>query len=159
MTTEEVEHEVLEALKMKGLILKDAKVVKAMDKDIEGYSLVIPAAFKTDGEFKANSDVVTEDEFNLLREYVNKKMVELCEDMLSGDIKILPTKHSNRTHCDYCDFSAICQFDTSIKDNKYKIIMKKSQSDIWNNIKDETNKSNEIRDSSEIINIENSEKL
>jgi len=159
MTTEEVEEEVLAALKMKGLILKDARVVKAMDKDIEGYSLVIPAAFKADGEFKANSDVVTEDEFNLLREYVNKKMIELCEDMLSGDIKILPTKHSNRTHCEYCDFSAICQFDTSIKDNKYKIIMKKPENDIWNNIKDEINNSNEIRDSVELIKSDNSEEL
>jgi len=159
MTTEEVEGEVLAALKMKGLILKDARVVKAMDKDIEGYSLVIPAAFKADGEFKANSDVVTEDEFNLLREYVNKKMIELCEDMLSGDIKILPTKHSNRTHCEYCDFSAICQFDTSIKDNKYKIIMKKPQNDIWNNIKDEINNSNELSDSVELIKSENSENL
>lgn len=147
MTTEEVQEEVLDALKMKGLILKDARVVRAMDKDIDGYSLVIPAAFKTDGDFKANSDVVTEDEFTLLRKYVNKKMVELCEDMLSGDIKIEPTKHSNRTHCEYCDFSAICQFDSSIKDNKYKIIMKKPQNDIWNSIEKEISNSNEASDS------------
>ncbi len=147
MTTEEVQKEVLEALKMKGLILKDARVARAMDKDIEGYSLVIPAAFKTDGDFKANSDVVTEDEFTLLRRYVNKKMIELCEDMLSGDIKIEPTKHSNRTHCEYCDFSAICQFDSSIKDNKYKIIMKKPQNDIWNSIEKEISNSNEASDS------------
>jgi ATP-dependent helicase/nuclease subunit B len=71
-------------------------------------------------------------------------MIELCEDMLSGDIKIQPTKHSNRTHCEYCDFSAICQFDTSIKDNKYKIIMKKPQNDIWNSIEKEINDSNEV---------------
>ena len=159
MTTEEVQEEVLDALKMKGLILKDARVVRAMDKDIDGYSLVIPAAFKTDGDFKANSDVVTEDEFTLLRKYVNKKMIELCEDMLSGDIKIEPTKHSNRTHCEYCDFSAICQFDTSIKDNKYKIIMKKSESDIWNNIKKEINNSNEVSDSDELIKIADKENL
>ena len=159
MTTEEVEEEVLDALKMNGLILKDARVVKAMDKDIEGYSLVIPAAFKKDGDFKANSDVVTEDEFTLLREYVNKKMIELCEDMFSGDIKIEPTKHSKRTYCEYCDFSAICQFDTSIKDNKYKIILKKSKNDIWNNIKKEIGNSNEVSDSGELINIADDEKL
>jgi len=157
MSTEEVEEEVLDALKLKGLILKDARVVRAMDKDIEGYSLVIPAAFKTDGDFKANSDVITEDEFTLLRDYVNKKMIELCEDMLSGDIKILPTKHSNRTHCEYCDFSAICQFDTSIKDNKYKIILKKSPNDIWNNIKSEIKNSNETSDSSKLIKIADNE--
>ena len=137
MTTEEVEREVLENLKMKGLVLKDARVVRAMDKDIDGYSLVIPAAFKKDGDFKANSSVVTEEEFDLLREYVNDKMIFLCEDMLSGEIKIEPIKHSNRTQCEYCDFSSICQFDTGIKDNKYKTIINKSQSEIWDNIRKE----------------------
>lgn len=140
MTTEEIQEEVLDALKMKGLILKDARVVKAMDKDINGYSLVIPASFKADGDFKANSDVVTEEEFTLLREYVNKKMIELCEEMLSGEVKIQPTKKSNKAHCEYCDFSAICQFDTSIKDNQYKVIVKKSQNEIWDSINKEINR-------------------
>ncbi len=158
MTTEEVEEEVLNALKLKGLILKDARVVKAMDKDIEGYSLVIPAAFKNDGEFKANSDVVTEDEFTLLREYVNKKMVELCEEMLSGEIKIQPTKRANRNHCEYCDFSSICQFDTTIKDNKYKVIMKKSASDIWNDIRSNIGASDEENNSSKLIEIADDER-
>ena len=141
ITTEELEKEVLSNLKMNGLILKDAKVVKAMDRGIEtdGYSLVIPAALKKDGDFKAGSEVVTEEQFNLLREYVNKKMIDLCEDMLCGDIKIQPTKDSDGSHCEFCDFSSICQFDSSIEDNKYKIIMKKSKDEIWNNIRDELN--------------------
>ncbi|MBE6090216.1 MAG: helicase-exonuclease AddAB subunit AddB [Clostridium beijerinckii] len=151
MTDEEVEKEVLSALKMKGLVLKDARVVKAMDKDIEGYSLVIPASFKADGGFKATSDVVTEEEFRILREYVNRKMIEICEEMLSGDIKIQPTKNSNIAHCEYCDFSSICQFDTEIKDNKYKIIINKSTNDIWNNIKKEIDNSNKL------IKVENEE--
>lgn len=143
MTTEEVETEVLEELKLKGLVLKDAKVVKAMDRDIEGYSLVIPAAFKKDGDFKSISDVVTEEEFTLLREYVNRKMISLCEDMLCGDIKIEPTKQANRSYCEYCDFSSICQFDTSIKDNKYKIVGKKSRTEIWDNIRSDVKGSKE----------------
>ncbi len=143
MTTEEVETEVLEELKLKGLVLKDAKVVKAMDRDIEGYSLVIPAAFKKDGDFKSTSDVVTEEESTLLREYVNRKMISLCEDMLCGDIKIEPTKQANRSYCEYCDFSSICQFDTSIKDNKYKIVGKKSRTEIWDNIRSDVKGSKE----------------
>lgn len=143
MTTEEVETEVLEELKLKGLVLKDAKVAKAMDRDIEGYSLVIPAAFKKDGDFKSTSDVVTEEEFTLLREYVNRKMISLCEDMLCGDIKIEPTKQANRSYCEYCDFSSICQFDTSIKDNKYKIVGKKSRTEIWDNIRSDVKGSKE----------------
>ena len=143
MTTEEIETEVLEELKLKGLVLKDAKVVKAMDRDVEGYSLVIPAAFKKDGDFKSTSDVVTEEEFTLLRDYVNKKMISLCEEMLCGDVKIEPTKQANRSFCEYCDFSSICQFDTSIKDNKYKIVSKKSRTEIWDNIRKEVKSTDE----------------
>ena len=73
-----------------GLLLKDAKLVKAMDKDMETYSLIIPAAFKKDGDFSSTSSVVTEEQFDILRKYVNDKMVELCDEMLSGQIKIEP---------------------------------------------------------------------
>lgn len=48
-------------------------------------------------------------------------------------------------------FSSICQFDTEIKDNKYKIIINKSTNDIWNNIKKEIDNSNKL------IKVENEE--
>lgn len=131
---EEIRKQVLDKLKMNGLLLKDAELVKAMDNDMETYSLVIPATFKKDGDFSSNSSVITEEQFNLLREYVNFKMIELCEDMLSGKIRIEPCKNQRTSYCDYCDYSAICQFDTSIKDNKYKLVLKKDDKEIWNDM-------------------------
>ena len=59
-------------------------------------------------------------------------MIEICEEMLSGQVKIEPCKSSKVTYCDYCNYSAICQFDTSIRDNKYKVILKKKKDDLWN---------------------------
>ena len=131
---EEIRKQVLDKLKMNGLLLKDAELVKAMDNDMETYSLVIPATFKKDGDFSSNSSVITEEQFNILREYVNFKMIELCEDMLSGKIRIEPCKNQRTSYCDYCDYSAICQFDTSIKDNKYKLVLKKDNKEIWNDM-------------------------
>ena len=135
LEVEEIKKQVLEKLKMNGVILKDAELVRAMDNDMETYSLIIPAAFKKDGDFTAASSVITEDQFDLLRKYVNEKMIELCEDMLSGNLKIEPCKNQMMSSCEYCDYSAICQFDTSIKDNKYKIIVKKSDDEIWKRMK------------------------
>lgn len=134
LTEEEIQTEVLKKLKMDGLLLKNAELVKLMDKDMETYSLIIPAAFKKDGDFTSTSSVVTEEQFELLRKYVNDKMIEICEEMLSGDVKIEPCKSSKVTYCDYCNYSSICQFDTSIKDNKYKIILKKKKDGLWNEI-------------------------
>ena len=132
LSEEEIQVEVLKKLKMDGLLLKNVELVKAMDNDMETYSLIIPAAFKKDGDFTSTSSVVTESQFELLRNYVNDKMIEICEEMLSGEVKIEPCKSSKVTYCDYCDYSAICQFDTSIRDNKYKIILKKKKDDLWN---------------------------
>lgn len=145
LTEEEIQTEVLKKLKMDGLLLKNAELVKLMDKDMETYSLIIPAAFKKDGDFTSTSSVVTEEQFELLRKYVNDKMIEICEEMLSGDVKIEPCKSSKVTYCDYCDYSSICQFDTSIKDNKYKIILKKKKDDLWNAMNNKIN-AEEIRD-------------
>lgn len=128
---EEIRKEVLQKLKMNGLLLKDAQLVRAMDNDMETYSLIIPATFKKDGDFSSNSSVVTEEQFDILREYVNKKMIELCKDMLSGKIKIEPCKNQTTAYCEYCDYSSICQFDTSIKDNKYKLVVKKDEKELW----------------------------
>ena len=138
---DEIKEEVLKKLKMNGLLLKDAKLVKAMDNSMETYSLIIPAAFKKDGDFSSTSSVVTEEQFDILRKYVNEKMIQLCDEMLSGNIKIEPCKSQSVTYCDYCDYSSVCQFDTSIKDNNYKVILKKKKEDIWksmiNKIKEE----------------------
>lgn len=141
---EEVQKQVLEKLKMNGLLLKDAKLVKAMDNNMETYSLVIPATFKKDGDFSSNSSVVTEEQFNILRKYVNEKMTEICEEMLSGEIKIEPCKSQKTTYCTYCDYSSVCQFDTGIKDNKYKVILKKDNETLWNDMKDKITKVEEV---------------
>lgn len=133
---EEVRKQVLQKLKMNGLLLKDAQLVRAMDNDMETYSLVIPATFKKDGEFSSNSSVITEEQFSILRDYVNGKMMDLCEDMLSGRIKIEPCKTQERAYCEYCDYSSICQFDTSIKDNKYNLVLKKDEEEVWKNMKE-----------------------
>lgn len=141
LTEEEIKNSILKELKMSGLLLKDIDVVKAIDSDIESaYSLIIPAAIKKDGNFTATSSVVTEEQFDTLRKYVNDKMAEVCEEMLSGEIKIVPCKNNNTPYCDYCDYSSICQFDTSIENNKYKIILKKSNEEAWKLIKDKVEK-------------------
>ena len=137
LSDEEINKEVMKRLKMNGLLLKDVNIVKSMDNDMTTYSLIIPATLKKDGTFSQTSSVVTEEQFDLLREYVNDKMVELCTDMLSGKIKIEPCKSIKGSHCEYCDYSAICQFDTSIKNNKYKIIANRKDKEVWEKIKED----------------------
>ncbi|MBL4933604.1 helicase-exonuclease AddAB subunit AddB [Clostridium paridis] len=128
---EEIEKKVLSSFKMDGLVLKDPKIIKAMDDDPGLYSVVIPAGIKKDGEVSSSSSVATEEQFEVLRNYVNHKIKELCSEMLKGNIKINPAKENTFTYCEFCDYSSVCQFDPNLKDNKYKLIKLKKKDEVW----------------------------
>ena len=112
-----------------------------MDKSLENgersSSLVIPANLTKDGKIGKNTSGVTYEEFDILRKYVKQTIKNLCEDMLGGNIMIAPYKNKNATSCDFCSYSVICQFDSSLKDNKYKILNNKENEEIINIMKEE----------------------
>lgn len=136
LTEEEIKSEVLKELKLEGLLLDDVKVVKAMDNTLEPgtHSLIIPANMKKAGDLGKNKALITMEQFELLRKYVNEKMVEICQNMIEGKIDIEPCKENKNIVCDYCNYSHICQFDSSLEDNRYKVIPKKKDEEIWKSI-------------------------
>ena len=131
ISKDEIKKAILKNLKMNGLLLNNAEVIIEMDKEISGYSLIIPAYVGKNGVSENNSSVATKEQFNILREYVRETIVELCGSMLDGNIQIHPVKNNNNSCCDYCDFKSICQFDSTIKNNKYNMILKKDKEDVW----------------------------
>ena len=90
----------------------------------------MPAALNKDGSLSKSTNSVTYQEFEVLRKYVKHEIKELCEGMLGGDISINPNKHKYRTSCDFCIYNAICQFDSTLKDNNYNIIKDKKNEEI-----------------------------
>ncbi len=128
---EELEKAIMKALKMKGLLLADTKIIKEMDRNIQGASLVIPASIKKDGQLGSRSSVATKEQFDLLLNHVKENLICTCEEMLSGQIDIRPYKKKEFTPCSYCEYSAICQFDPTLKENNYKIIKDRKDQEIW----------------------------
>ncbi|RDY25963.1 helicase-exonuclease AddAB subunit AddB [Romboutsia weinsteinii] len=131
---EEVREAILKDLRMKGLVIKDSKIIKEMDKSLADgdrtSSLVIPANLTKDGGIGKNTSGVTYEEFEVIRKYVKHTIKDICEDMVGGNIMIAPYKNKNGTSCDFCNYSGICQFDTTLKDNKYKILNDKKSDEI-----------------------------
>ncbi len=131
---EEIRENILKSLKMQGLLIKDSNIIKQMDKSLESgektTSLIIPANLNKDGTLGRHTKGVTYDEFDTIRKYVKDLIKDLCEEMLSGNISILPYKNKDKVSCNFCTYSSICQFDTTLKDNKYKVINKKSDDEI-----------------------------
>lgn len=131
---EEIRENILKSLKMQGLLIKDSNIIKQMDKSLESgektTSLIIPANLNKDGTLGRHTKGVTYDEFDTIRKYVKDLIKDLSEEMLSGNISISPYKNKDKISCNFCTYSSICQFDTTLKDNKYKIINQKSDDEI-----------------------------
>jgi ATP-dependent helicase/nuclease subunit B len=142
---DEIKKAILRELKMKGILLKDIEIIKAMDLTItetkEGYSLIIPARVtQKSGVVDNHTSSATLEEFEILRKYARKMVINICEDMLNGNISIKPYKQNKNTPCEYCQFKSICQFDASIKENKYKYLNEKKNEEIWTLMKKEIEK-------------------
>lgn len=131
LSEEEVEREIMKNLRMKGLLLSDIKVVKEMDREISGSSIIIPVMVKDDGTFGSKSSIASEEDFKALRRHIKDIVIGLCEDMLKGSISIKPYKNKSETSCEYCSYKSVCRFDISIKENSYRIINSKSSDEVW----------------------------
>ncbi|MEG1311220.1 MAG: helicase-exonuclease AddAB subunit AddB [Romboutsia sp.] len=138
---DEIRENILKNLKMQGILIKDSNIIKEMDKSLSTgertTSLVIPANLNKDGTLGRHTKGVSNEEFEVIRKYVKNLIKNLCESMLDGNISISPYKNKDKNSCTFCNYSAICQFDTTLKDNKYKIINKKSDDDIINTMRGE----------------------
>lgn len=97
----------LKQMRMNGLVLDDASVVLAMEKETSGN--FIPAKLNKEG--KPTGSVVTLQQFNLLRGVVEDLLVQMGESLLDGDIAALPLKRGESLPCQYCDYRAVCGRD------------------------------------------------
>jgi len=127
---EEIERQIMKELRMKGLILADVKLVKAMDKAIDGDSLIIPARINK-GDTLGRSSAATKEQFEKIRQHIKNLLLQLCAEILKGNVSISPYKKKKITSCAYCNYSSICQFDPMLPDNKYRILRDMDDDEIW----------------------------
>lgn len=136
MTDEEIREEILKSFKMKGLLLSDPDIIREMDKEMEGSSVIIPAAIKKDGNL-GKSSAISDNQFELLIGHVRKIIMENCNKLIDGNIKIKPYKKKENTPCEYCIYSSICRFDMDFDDNNYRYIEDKKDDEVWKLIENE----------------------
>ena len=138
--------------KLKGLLLAEPDIIKAMDKNLSGYSDILPVQLKKNDSKQSEtgtqagnvpcsyigkrSMVATKEQFNQLISYTRNVIKDIAQDMLSGKADISPYKISgkNESSCSYCPFPEICQFDAKLN-NKYRSVKKLSDEEVWEAIK------------------------
>lgn len=134
MTDAELEENILKELRLKGLILDDARVVRSMDNKMAEISLVIPAKLKA-GEVTALGNqknlIVSEEQFEMLRDYNTQVIKRVCTGLIRGNIAITPVKKGEVAACTYCDYKSICQFDPGQPGNDYNKVRKLEPEEAW----------------------------
>ncbi len=127
---EEIEKAIMKQLKMKGLLLADVKLIKEMDRQIDGDSYIIPARLNK-GDTLGRSSAATEEQFGILRRHVRKTLMDIGEEILKGNVRISPYKKRTVTACTYCSYTSVCQFDPAIADNNYRFLNDVKDEEVW----------------------------
>lgn len=127
---EEIEQAIMKQLRMKGLLLADVQLIREMDRQIDGNSMIIPARINK-GDVLGRSSAASLEQFNILRKYVRNLLHNLCAEMMRGQVDIAPYKKKSAIACRYCSFAAVCQFDTTRKENSFKLLNDYKDEEVW----------------------------
>ncbi len=135
ISKEDVENMIVKSLRMNGLVLSNARLIEAMDKDMATESNIINLKVKKDGSY-TNMPTVTSEEFEKLRHHIRKTLADIGNEIMSGNIKNEPLKRKGaNTACEYCEYKLICQFDKDLG-NKFRYINELKDDEVLNKIKD-----------------------
>ena len=124
---EKVSQGIMKELKMNGLVQKDPEMIRKMDQTLSS----IPVAFKKDGGFYSNSSVADRKQFQMLGNYVKKKIHEIRTDILRGDAQIAPYELGNRNACTYCPYISVCGFDRKIAGYEFRRLKNFTDDELW----------------------------
>jgi len=119
---ENVEKEIARKLKMKGLVLEEAQLIRQLDNQITGSSDIIPVALTVNGGFTKNSAILPAADFTALIKHVEELLRRIGQEIMNGKIKIEPIKTGQHTACGFCLYRSICQFDRLLLDNNFRNI-------------------------------------
>lgn len=110
----EIQAAILKELKPDGLVNQEEAIYRAMDDEFEQKSVVIPVELKKSGELSARSSVASAEEFEILSEYVNHRIIESGNDIYQGNVQISPFVEGQTSSCDYCPYKSVCGFDKKV---------------------------------------------
>jgi ATP-dependent helicase/nuclease subunit B len=100
------------AYKPRGII--DFDWIDRLDANLEsGWSSMFSVYRKKDGEIGQvdKSDAVTRGMLPTMLDHVRRKMTELAEDWLSGNVAVAPARLGRHLPCSRCRYRAVCRFE------------------------------------------------
>jgi len=105
------DHEKKHTYRWRGIM--DLSCAAALDRNIEtdGKSEYLSARMTKDGRPYQNSDLTDRDTWKALLAHVGRRMGELADRLLDGDIEVKPYRLNRRMPCSYCPYRAVCRYE------------------------------------------------
>lgn len=108
---EKIKDEMVKALRMKGIFLKDFKIIEKMDNKISTDKRLIDISKITLNKEHTNRALNEEEYINLFKE-TRKILKDIGKEIITGIVRIKPNKKTQ--HCKFCNYSSICRKDSLI---------------------------------------------
>ena len=108
---EKIKDETIKALRMKGIFLKDLKIIEKMDKKLSTDKRLIDISKTTLTKDNTNR-ALSEDEYKNLFVQTKNILGEIGNEIISGVVRIRPNKKCD--YCKYCNYSSVCRKQSEI---------------------------------------------
>lgn len=114
-SSEVIEASVKKELVMQGILLKNEKLISAMDSEfaITGNSEIIKISLNKQKELTSKNNL-TLSEFALVFEKLTENIKQNAQSIYGGKFHIRPVRKAKKTGCAYCPYGAICGFDEKL---------------------------------------------
>ena len=132
---EKLSEEIKKEFRMSGLIVDRGSNVEDIAGDFMRYSDIVEglqkvrASKETGGNEDAGPDtiykgcVMNEEEFSELSAAFDRKIRELTDALICGEISVRPKRVRDKTACRFCTYHSICGFDLNIPGFSYEKIL------------------------------------
>lgn len=131
-----IQEKLLSEYRLKGMVIDNEDIVKKIDREFIGKSIVIPIKKNKDGSFAKSSKVLENEEFKVLRTFVYNKIKDIGNQIISGTVSPKPFKQKDKEACDYCNYKSICGFDNYLPTDGYRYLTKQDDEKIINNMRE-----------------------
>ncbi len=113
--------------------------VNALDSSLGagGKSDVVQVTVNKDGSFgnRRASDVADKVEFEALLAHVKKKLGDLADGVLSGEVGVHPYRIGTDTPCPKCGYKSVCRFDPSV--DRYRNLAPMGKEEVFKRLTNE----------------------
>lgn len=133
----DIEKELLEKLRMSGLVNSGDEVIRLMDSSFDKKSQVLPVSYNKDGSLSKASSAMSEEQMNEVIRYVRGSMARMGNEMLAGNVEARPYEKGNRTACDFCEYRAVCGFDETQPGYRYRRLSELDRDEILRRVREE----------------------